>query len=86
MGRPGNSPNTRTPRPSVTLMFSCKWQVFFLTGTDEHGQKIAQTAEGMGLKPIDICDKSRPTFFFFSFLWSLKLSDTTAPPPQLLNF
>jgi len=32
-------------------------EVFFLTGTDEHGQKIAQTAEGMGLRPIDICDK-----------------------------
>ena len=32
-------------------------QVFFLTGTDEHGQKIADTAEKAGVKPIDICDK-----------------------------
>lgn len=30
--------------------------VFFLTGTDEHGQKIAQTAEKMGMSPIEICD------------------------------
>jgi len=36
--------------------------VFFLTGTDEHGQKIAQTAEGMGVKPIEICDKYAQAF------------------------
>ncbi|ETW05320.1 methionine-tRNA ligase [Aphanomyces invadans] len=31
--------------------------VFFLTGTDEHGQKIAQTAETQGISPIELCDK-----------------------------
>lgn len=31
--------------------------VFFQTGADEHGQKIAQTAEGEGRTPIDICDR-----------------------------
>mmetsp|Transcript_40769 Transcript_40769/g.110277 ORF Transcript_40769/g.110277 Transcript_40769/m.110277 type:complete len:860 (-) Transcript_40769:99-2678(-) len=31
--------------------------VFFQTGADEHGQKIAQTAEGEGLSPIEICDR-----------------------------
>lgn len=31
--------------------------VYFLTGSDEHGQKIAQTAEDAGKEPIDICDK-----------------------------
>ncbi|RHY70263.1 hypothetical protein DYB34_003475 [Aphanomyces astaci] len=31
--------------------------VFFLTGTDEHGQKIAQTAEAQGVTPIALCDK-----------------------------
>ena len=30
---------------------------FFLTGTDEHGQKIANRAETEGVKPIEICDK-----------------------------
>mmetsp|Transcript_54949 Transcript_54949/g.112203 ORF Transcript_54949/g.112203 Transcript_54949/m.112203 type:complete len:903 (+) Transcript_54949:99-2807(+) len=37
-------------------------QVFYLTGTDEHGQKIAQTAEGLGMKPIEICDKYADAF------------------------
>ncbi|KAF0689156.1 Aste57867_19428 [Aphanomyces stellatus] len=31
--------------------------VFFLTGTDEHGQKIAQTAEAQGMTPLELCDK-----------------------------
>lgn len=31
--------------------------VYFLTGSDEHGQKIATTAEGQGMKPIELCDK-----------------------------
>lgn len=30
---------------------------YFVTGSDEHGQKIAGVAEGQGLEPIDICDK-----------------------------
>jgi len=32
-------------------------EVFFLTGTDEHGQKVAETATREGLKPIELCDK-----------------------------
>ncbi|CAB9512786.1 Methionine--tRNA ligase [Seminavis robusta] len=31
--------------------------VYFVTGSDEHGQKIATTAEEAGQKPIDLCDK-----------------------------
>ncbi|KAH7464882.1 hypothetical protein KRP22_012701 [Phytophthora ramorum] len=31
--------------------------VFFLTGTDEHGQKIAQTAEAAGVSPQQLVDK-----------------------------
>mmetsp|Transcript_104251 Transcript_104251/g.331484 ORF Transcript_104251/g.331484 Transcript_104251/m.331484 type:complete len:857 (-) Transcript_104251:51-2621(-) len=31
--------------------------VFFMTGADEHGQKIAQTAEGEGMTPLAICDR-----------------------------
>eukprot|EP01061_Rhynchopus_euleeides_P045838 TRINITY_DN8432_c0_g1_i1.p1 TRINITY_DN8432_c0_g1~~TRINITY_DN8432_c0_g1_i1.p1 ORF type:complete len:743 (+),score=334.91 TRINITY_DN8432_c0_g1_i1:49-2229(+) len=30
--------------------------VFFLTGTDEHGQKIARSAEGKGMTPKELCD------------------------------
>jgi len=32
-------------------------EVFFLTGTDEHGLKIASTAQAQGLEPIALCDK-----------------------------
>jgi methionyl-tRNA synthetase len=31
--------------------------VYFVTGADEHGQKIAQTAADAGKVPIDICDQ-----------------------------
>lgn len=37
-------------------------QVFFLTGTDEHGQKIGQTAEALGIQPIELCDKYSKVF------------------------
>ena len=29
----------------------------FVAGSDEHGQKIADTAEAAGLKPIELCNK-----------------------------
>jgi methionyl-tRNA synthetase len=32
-------------------------EVFFLTGTDEHGQKIEKSAEEKGLKPIELADR-----------------------------
>lgn len=32
-------------------------EVFFLTGTDEHGQKIERTAEAAGEKPIELADR-----------------------------
>lgn len=41
-------------------------KTFFLTGTDEHGQKIANSAEKDGLQPIDICDKVRLTSIFLT--------------------
>jgi len=37
-------------------------EVFFLTGTDEHGQKVAECAEKEGLDPKTYCDKIAPTF------------------------
>ncbi|MBI2464777.1 methionine--tRNA ligase [Candidatus Shapirobacteria bacterium] len=36
--------------------------VFFLTGTDEHGQKVSECAEKMGLAPQVYCDKIVPKF------------------------
>jgi len=33
------------------------YQVFFLTGTDEHGQKVEKAAEDRGVDPKDHCDE-----------------------------
>jgi len=37
-------------------------QVFFLTGSDEHGQKISDTAKKQNMTPIELCDKYVDTF------------------------
>ena len=36
--------------------------VFFLTGLDEHGQKVQQAAEARGMAPKDHCDDLAPRF------------------------
>ena len=33
------------------------WQVLFMTGADEHGQKIAETAQRQGATPMELCDQ-----------------------------
>lgn len=37
-------------------------QVFFLTGTDEHGQKVAKSAKAAGLQPQEFTDKIAAEF------------------------
>ncbi|MEM3091238.1 MAG: class I tRNA ligase family protein [Candidatus Pacearchaeota archaeon] len=37
-------------------------KVFFLTGTDEHGQKIAQSAKEAGMSPVDFVNKISKKF------------------------
>ena len=37
-------------------------RVFFLTGTDEHGLKIQQTAEEMGITPKELADRNAQRF------------------------
>jgi methionyl-tRNA synthetase len=37
-------------------------EVFFLTGTDEHGEPVAQAAERQGLEPRDLADKNAQRF------------------------
>jgi len=37
-------------------------EVFFLTGTDEHGSKIAEAAAAAGMSEIDFCDQTVKTF------------------------
>jgi methionyl-tRNA synthetase len=36
--------------------------VFFLTGTDEHGEPVAQAAEKLGLAPHELADRNAPHF------------------------
>ncbi len=38
------------------------YDVFYLTGTDEHGQKIAQAAKEKGLEPKELCDQLAEKF------------------------
>ena len=38
------------------------YDVKFLTGTDEHGQKIAKAAQEQGIEPIALCDRNSKTF------------------------
>ncbi len=38
------------------------YDVFFLTGTDEHGLKIQRAAEKKGVKPLEFCDEISKTF------------------------
>ncbi|MFA5793869.1 MAG: methionine--tRNA ligase [Candidatus Brocadiia bacterium] len=40
----------------------CGDDVFFLTGTDEHGQKIARAAQQTGLSPKEFTDRLAPKF------------------------
>src|SRR5579859_672998 len=37
-------------------------KVFFLTGTDEHGQKVAQTAAQQGITPQELTDRVSQNF------------------------
>ncbi|MSR35600.1 MAG: methionine--tRNA ligase, partial [Gemmatimonadetes bacterium] len=37
-------------------------RVFFLTGTDEHGQKIYEEAQKRGVTPIQLCDEMAASF------------------------
>ncbi|HRR68872.1 MAG TPA: class I tRNA ligase family protein, partial [Desulfomonilia bacterium] len=37
-------------------------KVFFLTGTDEHGDKISETARNLGTTPKDLADENSARF------------------------
>jgi methionyl-tRNA synthetase len=37
-------------------------EVFFLTGTDEHGEPVAQAAERLGMTPQELVDENAPKF------------------------
>ncbi len=51
------------------------YKVFFLTGTDEHGQKIQRSAEKKGVDPKSFCDDISKTFRDLSNVLNLTNDD-----------
>ena len=51
------------------------YNVFFLTGTDEHGQKIQRAAENKGIDPKAFCDEISKTFRDLSKILNLSNDD-----------
>ena len=51
------------------------FNVFFLTGTDEHGQKIQRAAEKKGMDPIIFCNEISKTFKDLSKILNLSNTD-----------
>ncbi len=51
------------------------YKVFFLTGTDEHGQKIQRAAEKSNKDPLDFCNEISRTFRNLSSLLNLSNDD-----------
>ena len=49
------------------------YEVYFLTGTDEHGRKIEQTAQTNGETPIELADR---VVVKFQNLWESSASQT----------
>jgi methionyl-tRNA synthetase len=63
-----DAPHIGTAYTTVTADALARWHrllgddTFFLTGTDEHGLKIARTAEANGLTPIEQADRTSERF------------------------
>ena len=51
------------------------FNVYFLTGTDEHGLKIQRAAEKKGIDPLEFCDNISETFRDLSKLLNLTNTD-----------
>ena len=51
------------------------YNVFFLTGTDEHGLKIQNAAEEAGMSPLDYCDKISKVFKDLTYKLNLSNDD-----------
>ena len=51
------------------------YNVFFLTGTDEHGLKIQRAAEKNNKEPLEFCDQISKTFKELSKLLNLSNND-----------
>ena len=65
---PNGEPHMGHAYEAITTDFIARWarltgkDTFFLTGTDEHGLKIAQTARGQGIEPRALVDAMAEKF------------------------
>ena len=55
---------------------------FFLTGTDEHGQKIERSASAAGIPPQQFADKVSAEFRRCGTAWASPTTITSAPPSR----
>jgi methionyl-tRNA synthetase len=58
------------------------FDVMFLTGTDEHGQKVEKAAEAAGMDPLSFCDGVSENFRILAKEWNFSNDDfirTTEP-------
>ena len=60
----------------------CGRNVYFLTGLDEHGQKVQQSAKKAGISPQEMCDKQAEKFIAMCRMLNISNDDyirTTQP-------
>lgn len=57
-----------------------KVPTYFVTGSDEHGQKIAQTAAALDQEPLEICDKVGIVMLLSVTKKHTKQTTTNIPP------
>ena len=53
----------------------CGESVYFLTGLDEHGQKVQQSAKKAGVEPIAFCDEQAEKFISMCKLLNISNDD-----------
>lgn len=51
------------------------YEVMFLTGTDEHGQKVEKSAEAAGMDPLAFCDKVSARFRKLADIMNISYDD-----------
>ena len=78
---PSGKPHMGHAYSSISADFFARFKriqgfdVFFLTGTDEHGQKIQRAAKENNMEPKDFCDKISKNFYDLSKTLNLSNND-----------
>ncbi|MCS7279255.1 MAG: methionine--tRNA ligase [Thermodesulfobacteriaceae bacterium] len=75
----------------LTRFFKLKgWEVFFLTGTDEHGDKIQKTAKEKNKEPKELVDEIslafKKTWEYFKISYNYFIRTTSASHQRVVQF